>query len=62
MQANAPRAELTDSEWIDAVASEMRRLDPQLQPELALEAARELAVRPRWRDMSPVEVAVKAFG
>lgn len=62
MQANEPRAVLSENEWIDAVASEMRRLDPELKLELARDAARELAARPRWREMLPAAVAVKAFG
>jgi len=62
VEKNEPATVLPDTEWVDAVAEEMRKLDPQLQPELAVDAARELAGRERWRAMAPAEVAVKAFG
>jgi hypothetical protein len=62
MDANQTAAELTDNEWVDAVAAAMRQLDPQLQPELALDAAKDLLSRPRWRAMAPPAAASKAFG
>ena len=62
MEASHSTAELTDNEWVDAVAAAMRQLDPQLQPELALDAAKDLLARPRWRAMAPKEAASKAFG
>ena len=62
MESNPPATELTDNEWIDAVAAAMCQLDPQLQPELARDAAKDLVTRPRWRTMSPREAAARAFG
>jgi hypothetical protein len=62
MEASHSTDQLTDNEWVDAVAAAMRQLDPQLQPELALDAAKDLLARPRWRSMAPNEAATKAFG